>query len=123
MFTLVGSLAGGTAPIGLLLAAPIAEIAGPGAFYLASGAICVAMGIVGFFSSDLMRIEEAPRGDTESPADRLRTPSEGTARTLRSMASRHCKRNPKVRDHGLALVEKNVLGLHVAVDQPWRGRR
>ena len=30
----------------------------------------------------------------------------------------HCKRNPKVRDHGLALVEKNVLGLPVAVDQP-----
>jgi DHA3 family macrolide efflux protein-like MFS transporter len=59
VFTLVGSLAGGTAPVGLLFATPIAEIAGPGAFYLVGGGVCAASGILGFFSSDLMRIETA----------------------------------------------------------------
>jgi DHA3 family macrolide efflux protein-like MFS transporter len=68
VFTLIGSLAGGTAPVGLLLATPIAEVAGPGAFYFVGGAICAAMGIVGFFSSDLVRIEEGPSGEEESPA-------------------------------------------------------
>jgi len=63
VFTLVGSLAGGAAPVGLLFAAPIAEVAGPGAFYLVGGAVCAAMGIVGFCSSDLLDIEEAPPGD------------------------------------------------------------
>ncbi|MGH2569592.1 MAG: MFS transporter [bacterium] len=65
VFTLIGSLAAGAAPVGLLFAAPIAEIAGPGAFYLVGGSICAAMGIVGFFSSDLMGIEDAPAELTE----------------------------------------------------------
>lgn len=55
----LGSVAGGTEPVGLLFAAPIAEIAGPGAFYLVAGAICAAMGTLGLLSSDLVRIEEA----------------------------------------------------------------
>jgi DHA3 family macrolide efflux protein-like MFS transporter len=60
VFTLVGSLAGAVAPVGLLVAAPVAEIVGVGAWYLAGGAACVAMGIAGFFAPSLLAIEETP---------------------------------------------------------------
>jgi DHA3 family macrolide efflux protein-like MFS transporter len=58
VFTLIGSIAGATAPLGLLLAAPIAEIVGVRAWYLAGGLVCTSMGIAGFFLPSLMRIEE-----------------------------------------------------------------
>jgi DHA3 family macrolide efflux protein-like MFS transporter len=59
VFTLVGSLATVAAPLGLLLAAPVSEIAGVRAWYLAGGAVCLAMGLVGFLLPPLMRIEES----------------------------------------------------------------
>src|SRR5262245_6372853 len=49
VFSLIGSLAGAAAPLGLILAAPVAEIAGVAIWYLAGGAACTAMGIAGFF--------------------------------------------------------------------------
>jgi DHA3 family macrolide efflux protein-like MFS transporter len=60
VFSLLGSLAGATAPVGLLVAAPVAELVGVGTWYLAGGAMCVAMGITGFLAPALMRIEESP---------------------------------------------------------------
>jgi DHA3 family macrolide efflux protein-like MFS transporter len=57
IFTLVASLAGAVAPLGLIVAAPVAERVGVGAWYLAGGAACVVMGIGGFFQTPLMRIE------------------------------------------------------------------
>ena len=71
-FTLIGSLAGATAPLGLLLAAPIAERVGVPAWYLAGGLTCIAMGIVGFFLPSLMRIEE-PVGIPEEAAPLVST--------------------------------------------------
>jgi DHA3 family macrolide efflux protein-like MFS transporter len=66
VFSLVGSLAGAAAPLGLVVAAPVAEVVGVGAWYLAGGAVCIAMGIAGFFASSLMRIEEdVPSGERE----------------------------------------------------------
>jgi DHA3 family macrolide efflux protein-like MFS transporter len=62
VFSLIGSLAGAAAPIGLIMAAPVAEIVGVGAWYLAAGMACVAMGIAGFFAPALMRIEDASAG-------------------------------------------------------------
>lgn len=59
VFALLGSLAGATAPIGLLVAAPVAEIVGVRTWYLAGGAMCLVMGIVGFLVPALMRIEES----------------------------------------------------------------
>ncbi len=59
VFALLGSLAGATAPIGLLVAAPVAELVGVRTWYLAGGAMCVVMGIVGWLSPALMRIEES----------------------------------------------------------------
>jgi DHA3 family macrolide efflux protein-like MFS transporter len=69
VFTLMGSIAGTTAPLGLLLAAPVAETVGVRAWYLAGGLVCAAMGVAGFFLPSLMRIEEQPAGPrAEAPA-------------------------------------------------------
>jgi len=63
VFTLVASLAAITAPLGLLLAAPIAEVAGVRSWYIAGGIVCLAMGVAGFFIPSLLRIEAAPAAD------------------------------------------------------------
>ena len=57
VFTLVGSLATVTTPLGLLLAAPVAEMAGVRAWYVTGGLVCLAMGAVGFLLPSLLRIE------------------------------------------------------------------
>jgi DHA3 family macrolide efflux protein-like MFS transporter len=72
-FTLIGSLAGVTVPLGLLLAAPIAEMVGVRAWYLAGGLACISMGIAGFFLPSLMRIEEPPAGAPEEAAPSVST--------------------------------------------------
>jgi DHA3 family macrolide efflux protein-like MFS transporter len=66
VFTLMGSVATATAPLGLLVAAPIAEMVGVRAWYLAGGLACVAMGIAGFLLPSLMRIEEPAHGPLEA---------------------------------------------------------
>jgi MFS transporter, DHA3 family, macrolide efflux protein len=58
VFSLVGSLAGAVAPLGLIVAAPVADIVGVGVWYLTAGLACVAMGIAGFFAPALMGIED-----------------------------------------------------------------
>jgi DHA3 family macrolide efflux protein-like MFS transporter len=68
VFTLMGSIAGATAPLGLLLAAPIAEMVGVRAWYLAGGLACIAMGIAGFLLPSLMRIEQPPERAPEEEA-------------------------------------------------------
>lgn len=45
VFALWGSIAGATAPIGLALAAQVAQIAGVRMWYLASGVVCVGAGL------------------------------------------------------------------------------
>ena len=60
VFSLIGSLAGAAAPLGLLVAAPVAEMVGVGVWYLAGGIACVAMGIAGFSAPALMGIEDGP---------------------------------------------------------------
>ena len=58
VFTLMGSLSGAMIPVGLALAAPVADLLGVRAWYVASGVICAAMGILGFLLPALLRIEE-----------------------------------------------------------------
>ena len=65
VFTLVGSLAAVTAPLGLLLAAPVAEMAGVRAWYVTGGLVCLTMGVAGFLLPPLLRIE-APSGGAEA---------------------------------------------------------
>jgi DHA3 family macrolide efflux protein-like MFS transporter len=69
----MGSIAGATAPLGLLLAAPIAEMVGVRAWYLAGGVTCIAMGVAGFLLPSLMRIEEPAEGAPEQAAPRVST--------------------------------------------------
>ena len=63
VFSLIGSLAGAAAPLGLIVAAPVAEIVGVAVWYLAGGMTCVAMGIAGFFAPALMGIEDKAYAD------------------------------------------------------------
>jgi len=59
VFTLYGSAAGAMIPLGLAIAAPVAELLGVSAWYLAGGAACVAMGVTGFLVPSIARIEDA----------------------------------------------------------------
>jgi DHA3 family macrolide efflux protein-like MFS transporter len=70
VFSLVASFAGAVAPLGLIMAAPVAEIVGVGVWYLAGGIACVVMGIAGFFAPALMGIEDGTaEGDASIPID------------------------------------------------------
>ncbi len=58
VFTLVGSLANGMAPIGLIFAGPIADALGIQTWFLIGGAVCALLGLWGFSNKSLMRVEE-----------------------------------------------------------------
>jgi DHA3 family macrolide efflux protein-like MFS transporter len=64
VFTLMMSVAGAMTPIGLLLAAPFAELAGVRAWYIAGGLVCAAIGTAAFFVRSIVRMED---GGTPSP--------------------------------------------------------
>jgi len=69
VFTLVGSVSGAMAPVGLLLAGPAADRLGVQAGYMAGGAICVLMAIVAARTPAVITLEDqaAERG-AEGPA-------------------------------------------------------
>ena len=58
VFTLVGSLASGLAPLGLMFAGPIADQVGVRGWYVIAGIVCAVAGLAGFFVKPLMLIEE-----------------------------------------------------------------
>ncbi len=60
VFSMVGSLSALAAPLGLMLAAPIAELLGVRVWYLAGAMAAVTMGMTGLFSRGVLSIEEAP---------------------------------------------------------------
>jgi DHA3 family macrolide efflux protein-like MFS transporter len=64
VFTLVGSVAGAMAPLGLLLAGPAADRFGVQAGYLAGGAICVLMAVAAALTPAVVTLEDgaAERG-------------------------------------------------------------
>jgi DHA3 family macrolide efflux protein-like MFS transporter len=69
VFTLVGSVAGAMAPLGLLLAGPAADRFGVQAGYLAGGAICVLMAVAAALTPAVVTLEESgARGEAEPPA-------------------------------------------------------
>lgn len=66
VFTLMMSVAGAMTPVGLLLAAPLADLAGVRAWYLAGGVVCAALGAAAFFVRPILQIEAlrpAPGGE------------------------------------------------------------
>ena len=69
IFSLYGSLAGAMTPLGLLLAAPVAEVAGVAFWYVAAGALCLAGGAVMLARPDLLDIERAGNEVLGSPPE------------------------------------------------------
>ncbi len=57
VFTLMMSLAGAMTPIGLLLATPVADLAGVRAWYIAGGIVCAAMGAAAFLARPILQME------------------------------------------------------------------
>ncbi len=70
VFTLYSSVAILATPVGLLLAAPLAELFGVRVWYLTGGLVCLVMGCAAFFVPAIVRIEsEAAATSSESQAD------------------------------------------------------
>jgi len=64
VFTLYASLGTLVAPIGLVLAAPVAELFGVRVWYAAGGLACLTMGVAGFFVRSIARIESPATTDS-----------------------------------------------------------
>ena len=62
IFTVIGSLSSAASPLGMLLAAPVAEPLGIRAGYLFAGIFCAAMGLYGFIERDVYTLEDQEPG-------------------------------------------------------------
>ena len=62
IFTVIGSLASAASPLGMLLAAPVAEKLGIRAWYLIAGVFCAAMGVYGFLKRDVYTLDDQEPG-------------------------------------------------------------
>ncbi|HMQ33346.1 MAG TPA: MFS transporter, partial [Chloroflexaceae bacterium] len=80
VFTLVGSVSGAVAPLGLLLAGPAADRLGVQAAYLAGGAICVLVAVAAALTPAVVTLEDrAARGvgeGTQEPPSEARLAAE-----------------------------------------------
>jgi DHA3 family macrolide efflux protein-like MFS transporter len=68
VFTMMGSLLWITSPFSLAVAGPVSDWLGLQVWYLAAGALCVVVGLAGFFVRPLVEIEEnggVPRSSGE----------------------------------------------------------
>ncbi len=57
VFSLLGSLASGMAPVGLMIAGPISDRVGIQSWFLLGGILCILMAVAGFFIPAVMNIE------------------------------------------------------------------
>ena len=57
VFSLLGSLASGMAPVGLMIAGPISDKIGIQSWFLVGGILCILMAVSGFFIPAVMNIE------------------------------------------------------------------
>jgi MFS transporter, DHA3 family, macrolide efflux protein len=62
VFTLIGSLAAGMAPLGLIIAGPVADWLGVQTWYLIGGLVTLSMGVFGFFVPMILRVEDGAGG-------------------------------------------------------------
>lgn len=58
VFTLMGSVAAGMAPLGLIIAGPVADTLGVGMWFLVGGLVTALMGVAGFFIPAVVYIED-----------------------------------------------------------------
>jgi DHA3 family macrolide efflux protein-like MFS transporter len=68
VFTLVGSVAAAMTPVGLLLATPLANIAGVRAWYVAGGIACAVLGASAFLVRPILQMEDALPAEVGLPA-------------------------------------------------------
>ncbi len=68
VFSLVGSLAGAMAPVGLIIAGPVADAVGVQAWYILGGIVCAGMGLAGFAIPAVMRLEDHPHAKAATAA-------------------------------------------------------
>ncbi len=69
VFTSVISVAGAMTPLGLVLATPVAGLAGVRAWYIAGGIVCAVMGSAAYFVRSIREMEGGlPAGDPTLPA-------------------------------------------------------
>jgi len=73
VFSLLGSLGSGMAPLGLIIAGPVADLLGVQSWYLIGGCTCILVGVSGYFLPVLMNIEEN-REALEIPKQNLDAP-------------------------------------------------
>ena len=66
VFALYSSIAGATTPIGLALAAPVAQIAGIRAWYWAAGIVCVCSAVAGLLIPSVLHLEDQEQAFTGS---------------------------------------------------------
>ena len=62
VLTLVGSLISVMSPLSLAIAGPVSDVTGVRPLFIASGLLCLAMGVAGFFIPALVHLEEHPGG-------------------------------------------------------------
>ena len=67
VFTLVGSLAAAASPIGLAVAAPVADTLGIRFWFYIAGFACMAMGISGFLIRSVAALEDNPVVEESEP--------------------------------------------------------
>lgn len=58
VFTVTGSLIALTSPLGLVIAGPVTDFVGLTTWYLITGVVCIALGVLLFFIPDVVYIEE-----------------------------------------------------------------
>jgi DHA3 family macrolide efflux protein-like MFS transporter len=71
VFSLVGSVSGAMAPIGLAIAGPISDLVGIQAWYVAAGVVTISMPVLGLFLPAVMNIEtnNPNKPKAESPVE------------------------------------------------------
>jgi len=77
VFSLLGSLASGMSPIGLIIAGPISDKMGIQTWFLLGGSLCILMAIAGLFIPALMNIEEKAAQNADIPEETLVEPIPG----------------------------------------------
>jgi MFS family permease len=77
VFTLMASVATAMTPVGLLLATPIADLAGVRAWYVVGGIACALLGGAAFLVRPILEMEGPPAGADASDADGAAHPTVG----------------------------------------------
>ena len=74
VFTLIGTMAAGMSPIGLIIAGPISDKLGVQTWFIIGGIVTGLMGIIGFFIPAIMHFEDGKKESADQTAEKLAIP-------------------------------------------------